>query len=336
MKTIFNIDHEPDILISDAAKGIHNGYEKVHGKQDLIVMCWAHMRRNVSDKLPTHIRDKKKASEFLSDIDKLQLSKSAYVFDKAAILLVEKWEKVSPTFMEYFVSEWLVKNRYWYEGVRHFTPSTNNAIETDNRLIKEEYTIRERFDLAQFRAVLYTMIETCSLAYVNGTKEIHTSPKIELDLWTNAYVWAKNGVSMTVNDESSHITYTIPAHSNQIEQSSEWSTFDEFKLRNFQFYNVTFPKPLTRTNWIEGKCDCSDFFKIYMCVHILGISLRMKFVIAPDEAKALPLGQKRKRGRPALAKAALVVQCTVNFGEICFFFNFRQNKRSINDFFSLD
>lgn len=308
VKTIFNIDLKVDVLISDAAKSIHNGFEKVHGKPVVIVMCWAHMRRKIVEKLPTYIRDKKKRAEFLIDLDKLQLSQSHDVFDKAANLFVEKWRKVSAPFMEYFVSEWLDKNRYWYEGARHFTPSTNNALETDNRLLKEEYTIRERFDLAKFRGVLYTMIETCSLAYVNGSKEFHTSPIIDLELWTNAYVWAKQNIPMTAHEDTRHVMYKIPADPNQIDENSEWNTFDEFKLKNFQFYNVNFPNPLTKNTWHEGICDCSDFFKKYMCVHILGISLRMKFVIAPDEAKALPLGQKRKRGRPALAKAALVLQ----------------------------
>lgn len=308
VKNIFNIDHAPKVLISDAAKAIHNGFERVHGEPELIVMCWAHMRRNVGEKLPTYTRDKKKISEILADIDKLQLSKSNEVFDKAAVFFVAKWEKVVPEFMEYFQSEWLQKNRFWYEGARHFTASTNNALESDNRVIKEEYSLGVRYDLAHYRSVLFKIIETCSLNYVDGTKEIHSSPEIELKLWTNAYVWAKNDVSMTVSEDSSHIIYQIPAGRNQVEQTGDWNSFDEFKKINFQSNHVSFPKPLTRTNWIDGRCDCSDFFKIYTCVHILGIALRMKFIIAPDEAKALPLGQKRKRGRPALAKAALVVQ----------------------------
>lgn len=308
VKTIFKIDIMVDVLISDAAKSIHNGFEKVHGKPIVFVMCWAHMRRNIVEKLPTYIRDQKKRFEFLFDLDKLQISQTDNIFDRAANLFVEKWEKVNAKFMEYFVSEWLNKNRYWYEGVRHFTPSTNNALETDNRVMKDEHTLRERYDVAKFRAVLFTMIETCSLAYVNGTKEFHTNPIIDLELWTNTYVWAKKDIPMTVHEYTRHIMYTIPADSAQVDESSEWTTFDEFKLKNFQICHVNFPNPFTKNNWHEGICDCSDFFKKFMCIHVLGISLRMKFVIAPDEAKALPLGQKRKRGRPALAKAALILQ----------------------------
>lgn len=90
---------------------------------------------------------------------------------------------------------------------------------------------------------------------------------------------------------------------------SMFNTFDEFKTKNFACHRVTFLKPYTKENWLcTGKCTCKEFFKNFICKHIIGVSLRMKYVTAPDEAKNLPLGQKRKRGRPALARAALVFQ----------------------------
>jgi hypothetical protein len=45
-----------------------------------------------------------------------------------------------------------------------------------------------------------------------------------------------------------------------------------------------------------------------MCKHVVGIALRLKFCRAPAEAKNIPLGQKRKPGRPAKAKKALLIQ----------------------------
>lgn len=92
--------------------------------------------------------------------------------------------------------------------------------------------------------------------------------------------------------------------------SIDWASFKQFKEECFSFYTAVFPVPLTKDNWIKGSCDCYQYFKLYMCVHILGIALRMKFVTAPDEAKTIPIGRKRKRGRPALAKPALVWQTT--------------------------
>ena len=48
--------------------------------------------------------------------------------------------------------------------------------------------------------------------------------------------------------------------------------------------------------------------KKFICKHIVGIALRLKYVKAPAASKNVPLGQKRKPGRPAKAKKALLIQ----------------------------
>jgi hypothetical protein len=50
------------------------------------------------------------------------------------------------------------------------------------------------------------------------------------------------------------------------------------------------------------------FFKQLCCKHIVGIAIRLKHALPPPEAKNIPIGEKRKRGRPAKAKKALIVQ----------------------------
>ena len=61
-------------------------------------------------------------------------------------------------------------------------------------------------------------------------------------------------------------------------------------------------------NWMRSVCTCPQFFKRGVCKHIIGISIRLGLTQAPLEAKSVPLGQKRKRGRPSKAKPALVRQ----------------------------
>lgn len=46
--------------------------------------------------------------------------------------------------IDYFNSQWLKTNCNWYEGFAEGYPSTNNAIETTNAVIKAEHTLRER------------------------------------------------------------------------------------------------------------------------------------------------------------------------------------------------
>ena len=45
-----------------------------------------------------------------------------------------------------------------------------------------------------------------------------------------------------------------------------------------------------------------------MCRHIIGIAARYRLVEIPEKAKNVSLGERRKRGRPKKARAALMYQ----------------------------
>ena len=68
--------------------------------------------------------------------------------------------------------------------------------------------------------------------------------------------------------------------------------------------------PEDNAEWMKGNCTCANFLKTYMCKHLLGIALRLKFCEAPPAAKTIMLGQKRKRGRVSKAanKKALLIK----------------------------
>lgn len=54
--------------------------------------------------------------------------------------------------------EWVTKNPNWYEGAMQHTPSTINSLEATNRVIKDQFTLRERLSLGEFVTVLEQMI----------------------------------------------------------------------------------------------------------------------------------------------------------------------------------
>lgn len=85
----------------------------------------------------------------------------------------------------------------------------------------------------------------------------------------------------------------------------KWNTFDEFKSNAFKGYCTVVPP---NENWIKGTCTCPAFFKDFICKHIVGISMRLKCIDVPVEAKQIPIGSTRKRGRPSKAKRALLIQ----------------------------
>lgn len=211
---IFDEMLNPQFLISDAAGSIHAAFKNAFGENRSIVMCWYHMRSAVSKKLSTYFRDQNQRLKFLCDLDKLQLSKSPDVFDKASILFIEKWRLVSQELVQYFTSEWLNKNRHWYEGFAHYTPSTNNAVESFNRKIKDEQTLRERLDLSQFRFAINKMVTEWSIEYESGLNIINNDgPNITLGIETNAYNWANSAVEISTKRGKGKVCYRISSNS---------------------------------------------------------------------------------------------------------------------------
>ena len=82
----------------------------------------------------------------------------------------------------------------------------------------------------------------------------------------------------------------------------------DYKKICFSLWCTTFPGDLNESNWQDASCTCPHYFKQHICKHIIGISARNKLITIPIEAKTIPIGQKRKRVRPAKAKKALEQQ----------------------------
>lgn len=59
---------------------------------------------------------------------------------------------------------------------------------------------------------------------------------------------------------------------------------------------------------LNGSCNCPVFYKEYVCKHHLGIGIRLKYIEVPHEARDIPIGMKKKRGRASKAKKALIKQ----------------------------
>lgn len=52
---------------------------------------------------------------------------------------------------------------------------------------------------------------------------------------------------------------------------------------------------LNETNFQKSTCTCPEYFKSYVCKHIVGIAAIKKLAIIPPEAKVVRLGQKPKK-----------------------------------------
>lgn len=147
------------------------------------------------------------------------------------------------------------------------------------------------------------------MEYPSGAKTFDKTPTIGLPLWTEAYKWVKKNKPIKRNVEGAgSICYKFAAGEAQVVKDwtllSKWTTFKDFKER-FQLGWKTYIQDADE--WMNGSCSCPSYMKQFVCKHIVGLAIRLKFVTPPIEAKALPLDQKRKRGRPSKAKKALLV-----------------------------
>lgn len=189
--------------------------------------------------------------------------------------------------MQYFENEWLKKNCNWFEAFAQHVPSTNNALEAFNRTIEAEHTFRERLDIidiSRFRTVLYKMLTTWSVEYESGLNTIENEcPRIDTSLNTEAYNWANLKLKLTLAINGNYKLYRVPAGLTDIANSdaqsdaqteivNEWDSFDSFKATRM-------PLNIDKTNWTTG--DCVDYYKNFMCMHVVGIAMRLKLIKAP-------------------------------------------------------
>ena len=89
----------------------------------------------------------------------------------------------------------------------------------------------------------------------------------------------------------------------------DWSSFSRFRNCAFGLWKVSMPDDATTEDWmVKGACTCPVYFKAYICKHLVALALTLELAKAPLAARNVPLGEKRKPGRPAHAVLALLHQ----------------------------
>lgn len=188
-------------------------------------------------------------------------------------------------------------------------PSTNNCLESWNRRLKEDRTYRQRIPLSRFLIHCCDWIKTWSNSYKLKITKFVSEPTITLELWTKSYQWVKSKKRIEQPSlDNCFWTYKIPprnqiAVENYKENFFPWETFDSYNNSFQTFWIVKIPE-----NGYWKICDCPEFFKKFICKHLVGIAIILKLIEVPVQAKNIPIGNKPKRGRPSKAKKALIIQ----------------------------
>ncbi|XP_043210565.1 uncharacterized protein LOC122375318 [Amphibalanus amphitrite] len=307
----------PRVVVADCCEAISNAVEAVF-PQAIRRSCWFHVKKAVDSRLrgaPEAIR-----KIFLQDLANLQVCLTAAEFRWFGARMLEKWRRQWPTedgerFCRYFSTTYLQRFSVWSEGHDVASPSTNNGLEAFNGEIKKQHTMRERLPVGQFLVLSLTMVRHWSRDC--GTRRVFSeSLAISLDLHTRGFQWTNSGKSLVSEEDGLKKIY-IPAGSDtQITQEDldnfkdvveggvdRCESFDVYTRYRFRVWVVTDEGDGSDV-W-KLRCTCPVYLKGNICKHVVGVAYFRDMLSVPEAAKTVPIGQNRKRGRPAKAKPAL-------------------------------
>ena len=298
-------------------------------------MCFFHVSQANMSKIEK-INDSAIRDSLHLDIRDIQRCQDTSIFSKAIELFNEKYKTKGDRvqeFLEYFNREWVSKHPGWYEGfLGSLGPSTNNGLESINADIKRSKTLRKLMSLPAFINLAFSMLKEWSYPHIESNvdcKQFQISPLIENKEYTAAYQFRQEKRAMKTKSSRIFNYYYFKstdgiARSGQLttEQMERYIKYrtklsypslDHFFVLNFDIIETAIPKDVNQDSFNQAYCSCTIFFKKNICKHILAIcSMRNIYedpvVTIPMAAKNLAIGQKIKRGRPALAKKALVRQ----------------------------
>jgi hypothetical protein len=296
--------YSPKILIADGAEAITNGFIQIFQECLIRIMCWAHVVRAIDKRLNiSGIKDYK--DNILIDIYALQLSFSPVYFKYASGLFLQKWRQKNSDhineFLIYFETEWLNTNSGWYEGICDKTPSQDNGLEANNNVVKTHHTLRRRLPLGHYLGNAVNMVNQWS---IDRTKQkiYQHSVHVKIDDWKMAYTWMKeNGRILKINDKPHHFIVYKSKYDNLLYQYQHLLLNENL---NFTFDEITnvvshiFYVIINTLNWLYSSCTCCNYFKTYMCIHVMSVAVSCDLVKIPHHCKLmLPVGSKPKRGR---------------------------------------
>jgi hypothetical protein len=108
-----------------------------------------------------------------------------------------------------------------------------------------------------------------------------TESTIALKKWTDSYHFARPlKYILQVSSKKKHLTdYHIPAGTKETVTKTEiqkynkkkWISFDQFKDLHFGIWKLTLPN--NGSSWKKGTCHCPNFFKEYICKHVIGMGI---------------------------------------------------------------
>lgn len=104
-RKLIGCEVNPTALVCDAAQSIPNAFKKSFPYNATVVMCWAHMYKNVNKRVAILVPQKAEQKMILADVFFLQSIATMAEYESALALFLAKWPSQTD-FVSYFQREW--------------------------------------------------------------------------------------------------------------------------------------------------------------------------------------------------------------------------------------
>jgi hypothetical protein len=177
----------------------------------------------------------------------------------------------------------------------------------------DQGTLRSKFPIALMIQFLFDQSKSWSLERRPDTQNFKSfafTSTIGLRIQTEAFIWTRQKPETkfrTSSNDLYKITYFVSSSSQPTRKKDDinkylrltsrcsWRTFGAYKTDTWEDWLIKFRKD----SWISSTCTCRPYLKYYTCKHIVSLAVKNNLYEVSPEAKTVPLGTKRKRGKPA-------------------------------------
>lgn len=299
-----SIELKPKYIVADADPAIHEGARRVFGPDIDIVMCYAHVIRNVRTKYK--FKDSKKnKSKLIEDLRILHLSPDEATFNKGCHLFITKWNSLEEEVTKKLEKSFFKKNKYWFIGSFRGVPKTNNALERCNGTIKLFQTEYQKLPLKKIVHKSLQIVAERSQAYKMDKefiRDTEISHKLMQEGLTFPVQFIVDKAELSENSVVEFYLYEkrldtpITIEAVKEIKNTEYDDFDSFAENVENLVSVIFPPDPTK--WKIAKCSCKSFDQSNMCKHIISIAVAIKAYKPPNELNYddEPLFQSKRGG----------------------------------------
>lgn len=285
--------------------------------------CYSHCIRKGVEGKNLLIKPKRNFDKIVEGIKKIHSTTDNTVRDYSIELWVKQWKNKEKRFVKSFVNGWMgERTRGWNVGATPpGMPKTNQAIERNNRSLKDYVSGHVRLPLRDFIRGVGEELEFHSREFA-ARQFVHV-PTLKKPEWGAGQLWLKfRGHLAIVNSAKDRVVVPsstwlagwevqspleirlkqfkdefrqLHKDAHRMPPDAEES-LEDYVDRHASFYVLNKLDEPMGANHFE--CTCAQYYKGAWCKHSIGVTMKLKLAKCPEKWVIDSVEALRKRGRP--------------------------------------